>query len=61
MDIKIEKASVTSNGDKRMLDRNWTVEMEDVVCWPPDGPERELLKKHIEEILMEEISKEDDE
>ncbi len=60
MDIEIEKVTVKWNGDKRMLDRNWTVEMEDVVCWPPDGPERELLKKHIEEILMEEILKDDE-
>ena len=59
MDIKIEKATVKPYAN-RMLDKNWTVEIEDGGHWPPDGPERDLLKKRIEEVLMEEILKDEE-
>ena len=66
MDIKIETATVTANGDKR-LDRNWTFEIDDtaysysdenwtveakdgVVFWTPTS-----LADDVAEILMEEV------
>ena len=68
MDIKIEKATVTANADRR-LDRNWTVEIDDtaysysdenwtveakdgIVCW-----HRTDLADDVAKVLMEEILK----